>query len=422
VATDLHPALPEPSVVLSGGIVQFNDFVESDPDVVRVIESADEPEAAAHALLRIGAQAVRIASTDLDTELVERRFGGMAQVFDTTVSRAVSGIAEATGQLLDEETGTLPKVIEGIKVDLEALLGDTFDADSKTSVIAKIERVLTEGAEQLAVKVRATFNLDQPDSPLARTKRELVEVVKDEIGVVVKEVRDIAVAVAGKAAAAEMVDKLTAKGGTFEELIAGGIDQIASIHGDVSERVGTTAGARGTKKGDHRITICQDDTCGLEARFVLEAKDRGLSMSKTMAELDAAMHNHDAVAAIAVFARADLAPVSLPFWYSGNRAILIFDKDRPDQRALHLAYEWARWIARRSVVPDGETAIDVAEVEAAITRVRQALAKHQAIKSCHSVIRKKADEAGLHVAGLVDEVDQAMRDLIEAMNPFPITT
>lgn len=398
--------------------MHFTDFVESDPDVVRVIGDADDQEAAAHALLRIGGQAARIASTDLDTELVERRFAGMAHAFETTVAKAASGIADATERLLDEETGSLPKVIAGVKDDLGTLLGDTFDSDSKTSVIAKIEQILNEGAQQLGANVRATFNLDQPDSPLSRTKRDLVEVVKDEVGVVVREVRDIAVAIAAKSAAADLADKLTAKGTSFEDLIAIGVDQIAAVHGDMAERVGTTAGASGTKTGDHLVTVNLDDTCGLEARFVLESKDRNLSMSKTMAELDGAMRNHGAAAAIAVFARADLAPVSLPFWYSGNRAILVFDKEHPDRRGLHLAYEWARWTVRRFIASDSdsEAAIDVAEVEAAITRARQALAKHQAIKSCHSAIRKKADEAGLHVAGLVDEVDQAMHELMTATN------
>jgi hypothetical protein len=55
--------------------------------------------------------------------------------------------------------------------------------------------------------------------------------------------------------------------------------------------------------------------------------------------------------------------------------------------------------------------VDIGEIEAAITRARSAITKHQAIKSCHSSIRKKADEAGQHVASLVDEVDQSLREL-----------
>jgi hypothetical protein len=369
-----------------------------------------------HALLRIGAQAARIASTDLDTELVERRFASMVNGFDVTVSKAVAGITGATEQLLDEDSGSLPKVIAGMRQELEVLLGETFNADSKTSVIAKVELAVTDVVQQIVAQVRSTLSLDQPDSPLARTKRELTDVVRHEVGAVAKEMRDVSLTLATKAAAAVVADKLTAKGVTFEDLIAAGIDQVAVIHGDLTERVGTTAGVGGTRRGDHLVTICQEDTCGLPARFVLEAKDRSLSMAKTLGELDAAMANHQAAAAIAVFARAELAPVTLTFWHSGNRAILVYDKECPDPRALQLAYEWARWVVRRSLALDVEASIDVADVEAAITRVRHALDKHQTIKACHSAIRKKAEEAGSHVASLVDEVDRALRDLMDATN------
>ena len=407
---------PGPTVFAEGGVVRFVDFVETDPDAVRVMGDAENPEAAAHALLRIGAQAVGIASTDLDTDLVDRRFNVMTTTFGTTLDGMMAELTAATEKLLDEETGTLPTVIGSVTDQLSAILGEAFDADSKSSVIAKIERLLTVGADQIGAKVRATFNLDEPGSPLARTKRELAEVVKGEVGNVQKEVRDIALALAGKAAAAAAADKTTGKGATYEELIAASIDQVASIHGDIAERVGTTAGSAGTKKGDHLVIVNEDDTCGLPAKFVLEAKDCPLSMSKAMAELDGALANHDAQAAILVFARQEHAPLTLPFWYSGNRAIVVFDKDDPDPAFLRLGYAWARWVTRRSLADGADDAVNVAEVEAAIKRVRLALTKHATIKACHSGIKKKADEAGIHVAGLVEDVDLAMRALFEALN------
>ena len=109
--------------------------------------------------------------------------------------------------------------------------------------------------------------------------------------------------------------------------------------------------------------------------------------------------------------------MSLPFWYSGSRAILIFDKDEPDLRGRQLANEWGRWLTRRSLVPDIDDSVDVVEFEAAIARACQTLTKHQTIKGCHSAIKNKADEAGLHVAALVDEVDPAMTTLEDSSVP-----
>src|ERR1700730_9270972 len=213
MATRIHAdaEVPPPAVIVAGGVVQITVLVDSDPEVVRIVSEADDPEGTVHALLRIGAQAARIASTDLDTELVERRFASMVNGFDVTVSKAVAGITGATEQLLDEDSGSLPKVIAGMRQELEVLLGETFNADSKTSVIAKVELAVTDVVQQIVAHVRSTLSLDQPDSPLARTKRELTDVVRQEVGAVAKEMRDVGLALATKAAAAAVADKLTAK-------------------------------------------------------------------------------------------------------------------------------------------------------------------------------------------------------------------
>jgi len=52
-------------------------------------------------------------------------------------------------------------------------------------------------------------------------------------------------------------------------------------------------------------------------------------MSKTMEELAKAIENHNAQTAIAVFSRQEFAPGPLPFSWSGNRAVLVYDKDDP---------------------------------------------------------------------------------------------
>ena len=138
-------------------------------------------------------------------------------------------------------------------------------------------------------------------------------------------------------------------------------------------------------------------------------------MTKTLAELDAALTNHDASAAIAIFASEHLAPITIPFWYSGNRAVLIYDKTEPDPRALQLAYEWARWLCRRTNHTK-EPTLDIEAVTAALERAQQALKRHQSIKACRSTIKNKADEAHRHVADLVTDVNQAISELLAIMS------
>ncbi len=404
-----------PHVVVGDGEVHIIDLVETDPNVQRVLDAAGNPEDATHSILRIGAQASLIAGADLETQAVERRFEDMARTFDSSLGTAVSRIAQASSDLLGEEDGALPRVLKETRAALKAMLDGTFDPDSKSSAIAKIDAVFDRAGQQLDCRVRNILDPDSPDSALAKTKREILETVKEQARDLRTQLQDLAVAVAAGRARAEVAERTAVKGFSYEDLLRAGLAAIAAVHGDLAEPVGRKTGLAGTQKGDHLVTLAAEDTCGQEARFVLECKDRRLSMPKTMDELARAIENHGAQAAIAVFSRQEFAPVPLPFSWSGNRAVLVYDKDDPDDHALQLAYAWARWISRRDLTTDGSS-LDVGKIEAALTRARQALTKQQAARSCLTAATKKIEEGTGHVTGLVDEVRAALTELWNHIN------
>lgn len=405
-----------PAVVLADGVVHIDGFLETDPDVVRAVGDATDPEAATHKLLQIGARATLSASVSIETSIVEHRFDGMANRFDQQLGKIVGSINETAEQLLGEDDGALAKILTDLRKDITVALDGTFDEDSKTSAIGKIDRVITEAVEQLDRRVRQTLDPHAADSPMAKTKRELIEVVKEQTGAILAEVKDISLAMVGHAARADVETRTTAKGFAYEDLVQADLGRVAAIHGDLVEHVGRSIGAAGTQRGDHLVRVCAEDTCGMDASFVLEAKDRKLSLSKTMQELDAALANHGALAAVAVFSSQGVAPTTVPFQWWGNKAIVVVDKDGADPRALHLAYAWARWVVRRSISADEETELDLGRVEAALTAARRALARHQTVKACHSAARKKIEESALHVADLVDEVDEALKVLWDELS------
>ncbi len=103
-------------------------------------------------------------------------------------------------------------------------------------------------------------------------------------------------------------------------------------------------------------------------------------------------------------------------WW-GNRAVLVYDKDDPDDTALQLAYCWARWVTRRELAGRSE-AFDAARAEAALQRARKALAKHQAARACFTSATNKISEGCRHVDGLVEEVRAALKELWDQLeNP-----
>lgn len=403
-------------VILLEDSVHLLDLIEEDPQVFAVVGTSSDAEAAVHDLLRIGAQAVSLASIRMDTRAVEERFESMSGDFEDHLERAVEAITKSADSLLSEDNGALRVILTDLRSGLEGLLAETFDPNSKKSAVAKIEDSMRVVSDQLSRNLRGVFNLDESDSPLARTKREMVEAMKSEVKSVLDEVKEVRLALTANAAAKTVSTKLTAKGFDFEDALYGAFDAVAGSHCDVLEAVGRSFGGSGTMKGDLLVTLSADDTAGSRAVFVIEAKAQRLSMTKTLAELDAALSNHSALAAIAVFSSQGAAPTASPFWFSGNRAIVVLDEDEMDLRVLRVAYEWARWVSRRSLQGTTDCGAFADEIQDAVTRTRQALKRHQTIKACHSAIRNKADEAKNQVAELVSEVDDAMAQLVASIN------
>jgi hypothetical protein len=409
-------AQPQPAhVLVLDGEVRIIDLVDTDPDLCRVLADAADPEEATHTVLRIGAQAALIAGADLQAQVVEHRFEDMERKFDSSLGSAVSRIGQVSSELLDGENGSLARILNQTKADVKAMLDDTFDPDSKSSAIAKIDAVFDGAVEQLDRRVRAALDPDAPGSALGKAKREILETVKEAARDQGKQLQELAVTIAAGKARAEVTELTAVKGFSYEDMLQDGLVSIAAVHGDIAEQVGRTSGLSGTQHGDHLVTINPDDTCGEGARFVIECKDRRLSMAKTMQELSKAIDNHGAQAAIAVFSRAEHAPTPLPFSWSGNRAVLVYDKEVPDGNALQLAYAWARWVCRRDLTADG-AAIDPGRVEAALTKARQALARQQAARACFTLATRKIEEGASQVADLIDEVRTALAQLAEELN------
>ncbi len=339
-------------VIVEDGVVRVDGFIESDPAVYRVLTKTDQPDQVLHTVLRVGAEATLVAQTDLEARVVERRFEAMSLSFGNLLDGAVAQFGALGSKLLDEDTGSLATILAETKAGIEAALGETFDEDSKSSAIAKIQLVLEGAVQSMERKVRAAFDPDAPDGALAKTKREILETVKDQGQTLAKQLSEVMVAVATTKARAEAAERSAVKGFDYEDLLHLGLTSIAVFHQDMAERVSRTTGATGNMHGDLLVQLNPQDTLGQEARFVWECKDRKLSMPKTVDELARAMANHSALAGIAVFSRQEFAPTPVPFWWSGNRAVLVYDKDDPDENALHLAYAWARWVCRRELTTD----------------------------------------------------------------------
>jgi hypothetical protein len=392
-------------VLVADGVVYVRELEEHDDEVARVVAEADDPIAATSSCLRIGARALRAAHVSVDVDVIERSFADLEHRFETKVAAAVDDIARNTAALLDEDDGALTGTLGAFHEHLEGLLGDTFDADSKSSVLAKIE-------ELVLGTMRGLITPEVDDSPIGRLRKELVETVQREVSDVAEEVRRVTEHLGILDATEDAYEHTTAKGFDYEELVDECVGALAAAHGDLAEPTGTAQGATGSKVGDEVVTLNRDDTFGCEARFTIEVKNRKLNMRSTIAELEEAMANRDALAAIAVFRSQDQAPTAVPFTYTDDKAIAVLDPDDEDDAALRLAYMWARWTVRKQLsTGDDDDAIDVERVRCLLDDASRALERHATIKRAHTAARKGIDMAAEQCESLVVEVRDALDEL-----------
>ena len=188
-----------------------------------------------------------------------------------------------------EDTGALTSVLNAHRDGLDELLGDTFDPNSKRSVIAIFEQVIEAAQEAQVEGIRRLVATDDEDGPLGRLRHEITRHTNECTRELRLEVQALSERIAVKDAIAPVIAITTGKGFTYEDVVHEAVARIASHHGDCAEQTGKTSGSAATQKGDEVVTLDADDTYGFEGRFVLEAKARKLNMRKTCEELDAAL-------------------------------------------------------------------------------------------------------------------------------------
>jgi len=385
------------------GALHLDGFQERDPEVVNLVVASEDAETAVHRVMQVGARALGLAQTTLDTALVETSFDGMSREFEGRLDQTVEQISKVAQNLLDEESGTLPKALKAFAEELDALLGKTFDPDSKKSVLALFETLLGEAAKRQVDAVRRVVDPDDEDSPLGRHRAEIVKTVKELEEKLGKAVADVSEKIAVQKAQADLIEKSSGKGFTFEEFVHTAVSRVAVAHADIAERVGRTTGATGTQAGDEVVTLCLDDTRGAAVRYVLELKDRKLGLNATYGELDRAMANREATVGLAVFSREGHAPVPGPFQFWDNYGIVVLDKDTMDDGALKLACLWARMTVRRQL-SDETTEVDFDRVAALIEEGRRAMDRISAIRRYHSSARKCIDQASGQAGDMTAEL------------------
>ena len=191
----------------------------------------------------------------------------MSREFDGRLEATVEQLDRMTGELLDEESGSLSQAFSAFRTQLDDMLGQTFDPDSKTSVLSAFERIFSDAAQRQLDSFRRVIDPNDADSPMGQHRAEIVKTVKETEDRLAKALADVSEKIAVTKAQAELIDKTATKGFSFEELVHRTVSRLAGAHADIAEHVGSTSGVAGSKAGDEVVTLCLDDTRGATARM-----------------------------------------------------------------------------------------------------------------------------------------------------------
>src|SRR3990170_7128770 len=108
---------------IEGDELVLEDFRERDLDVVGFVRDSDEPEAAVHRCLTMGARVLRVAGATLDSELVEHRFEEMTSDLNRKIVDFAERVDESAESLLDDEEGKLALALRTWLDEVGTLLG-----------------------------------------------------------------------------------------------------------------------------------------------------------------------------------------------------------------------------------------------------------------------------------------------------------
>jgi hypothetical protein len=419
-------------VRVMGDRVAIDGLVVDDECAVRLVrereERGDDPARTVLDAVEIGARVLDREQAGANAEFVKAEFEKAAHDLNSEFTDRARQFAEFFNDRIDKvlgpENGHLQR-------ELEKLFSDGSTASVQNRVRELVSSELTRSRDDLMKQ----FSAADGNNPLADFKAGTIRVLKaaeerqhETQQLMLRQMAELEKQLQALRLEKEKLEEVeaerergTAKGRTFEEAVAEAVDRIALAQGDVAEAVGDLKEATG-KVGDVLVGI---DACNGPARgrIVFEAKDSRLSKPKALDELDRAMAERSADAAILVVPSEDEVPAKMHELreYNGDKQVVAFD---PDAGALPLevAYRLAR--ARVLMKRSDADGVDAGAVRDTAERALAALTEERRIKNQLTGAKTGIDKAyalveemSARVRGLLQEIDSLVRPADELPAP-----
>jgi hypothetical protein len=378
--------LRQPSVSSAGSRLTIHDLTVEDEAAARVVrereQAGDDPVKTVSDAIEIGARVLDREQAAANAEYVRTEFEKAARDLDVAFTDKARKVADRFDEKVEEIFGAGNGQL---KKELDKVFSDGSSASVQNRVRELVADMLVKSREDLVRQFSAADGSNPLADFKASTVRELRQAHATQERMVerMNELQEQLVALRAEKEKIEELDvereRGTAKGRSFEEQVAEGVDAIADAQGDVADAVGDLKGATG-KTGDVLVDI---DACSgpAKGRIVFEAKNSKLSAPEARRELSRGLRERDADYAVLVVPSEDKLPARLKQLreLEGDKLLVTYDPEEGSRLALEVGYRLAR--ARVLMKRAGADDVDAGAVREAVERALAEIEDVRKVKS-----------------------------------------
>lgn len=293
-------------------------------------------------------------------------------------------------------------------------------------VAGSVEKAGLTAVDEFTTLIEKHTNIEDPSGLARILVDQLVPAIAEELSPLNKKgpmfkiydpLIELVQRIAGQEGAHDAVNNSSTKGKNFNATMDGILQHFASQSGDQIEFVNDVKSVKGLKGGDEIITIPTELTGGQSIKIVWEFKaERDLSQPAILKELAAAIDNRQAQAGVFVLAmEPEYEKWSTHSFASGNRLLIIVDKDNPDRYLIQFAYLWSRMVAMKqlSTVKD---VLDVEKLQYLFDQAEVSLKDIRNIKTAHTGIETSLADARRWVASVENSLKQKFSEISDELD------
>jgi hypothetical protein len=294
---------------------------------------------------------------------------------ESALSRLVIELKNSNGKLRGEVSEEVDKLVK------------EFSLDHEGSALQRLSALLTK----TNAAVETSLTLDDEASPLARLKREILDVLAQHQtanGQFQSEVRSTLETFKTRR---EEAARSALHGIAFEDQLGEVLAHQAQRVGDVCERVALLQGRQG-KVGDYVLEL-GPDSAAPGARVVYEAKaNKSYTIPNALKELAEARKNRAAQVGVLVFDRSSAPKDMEPLCRFGNDVLVAWDPEEPASDIyLNVAFGLARTLAHRELLANSATESDARKLDALVDEIAAHVKVLASIEKAASSVKKNGE-------------------------------